>query len=109
MLSQYQKIDNLVLLMKSQIIQDVMDDLVPENCASFSELHDYVDANEYGNLCQEDCDLCSQNFDNDKVITLINYAQTIIDNWIKEGGIETDLSRVMLSDMDNVMPAYAYF
>jgi len=38
---------------KTEIDADVRSGLIPVDVASFSELHDYVDANEYGGLCDE--------------------------------------------------------
>jgi hypothetical protein len=38
---------------KVEIIEDVFAGVVPWDVSSFSELHDYVDANEYGGLCSE--------------------------------------------------------
>jgi len=40
--------------MKSEILEDIRTGKVPATVASFSELHDYVDANEYGGFCDDD-------------------------------------------------------
>lgn len=61
---------------KEEIISDVLEGKVPLECHSFSELHDYVDANEYGGACEEgaheptDC-------------VFWNSVQGAIDKWIK--------------------------
>lgn len=39
---------------KREILEDIEAGTVPSTVATFSELHDYVDANEYGGLCEED-------------------------------------------------------
>lgn len=39
--------------MKAEILADMASGLVPKTVASFSELHDYVDANEYGGFCND--------------------------------------------------------
>lgn len=39
---------------KSEILADMLRGQVPSTCRSYSELHDYVDANEYGGACDED-------------------------------------------------------
>ena len=33
---------------KAEILEDIASGVVPDTVSSFSELHDYVDANEYG-------------------------------------------------------------
>lgn len=37
---------------KSEILADIASGRVPASVATFSELHDHVDANEYGGLCE---------------------------------------------------------
>jgi hypothetical protein len=37
-----------------QVKQDIRDGRVPKDVPSFSDLHDYVDANEYGLLCSDE-------------------------------------------------------
>lgn len=39
--------------MKAEIIADMKAGRVPNTVAFFSELHDYVDANEYGGFCDD--------------------------------------------------------
>ena len=67
----------LVERMKEEILRDVIDGIVPEGVQSFSELHDYVDANMYG-IEDEDVDV-------------INEAQDKVDDWIQFGGLTNDL------------------
>ena len=43
---------------KLEILQDIASGVVPGTVSSFSELHDYVDANEYGGLCAEGTWFC---------------------------------------------------
>lgn len=38
---------------KREIVEDIASGLVPQTVSTFSQLHDYVDANEYGRLCDE--------------------------------------------------------
>jgi len=38
---------------KTEILKDIEDGIVPEGVHDFSELHDYVDANTYGGFCTE--------------------------------------------------------
>lgn len=48
-----QKIALAVARGKQEIAGDVAAGVVPATVATFSELHDYVDANEYGGLCDD--------------------------------------------------------
>ena len=66
--------------MKREILADVRKGVVPVTCKSFSELHDYVDANCYGGFCEE-------GFDETKV-DAVNAAQNAVDLWIKAGGLK---------------------
>ena len=36
---------------KREILSDIIHSRVPSDVSSFGQLHDYVDANEYGGLC----------------------------------------------------------
>jgi len=86
-----------VARMKLEIIEDVKAGLVPINVTSFSEVHDFRDANCYGGFCD---DLVSDFFiehfggrDSDQgmpqaFIDHINAAQDAIDVWIKDGCLE---------------------
>lgn len=44
----------LIARVKAEIAEDIAQGVVPETVASFSELHDYVDANTYAGLCDDD-------------------------------------------------------
>lgn len=66
--------------MQREILVDVRKGVVPVTCKSFSELHDYVDANCYGGFCEE-------GFDTTK-IDAVNAAQDAINLWIKAGGLK---------------------
>jgi hypothetical protein len=43
-------VEEVVLLARGQILEDMRRGLVPSHCDSFEELHDYTDANLYGNI-----------------------------------------------------------
>jgi hypothetical protein len=64
---------------KSEILRDVAAGIVPSTCASFSELHDYVDANGYGGAFERE-------FDNEET-DFWNAVQDAVDAWIKAGGL----------------------
>ena len=46
-------IEHAIERSKAEILEDIAQGVVPDTVSSFSELHDYVDANEYGGLCEE--------------------------------------------------------
>ena len=64
---------------KAEILTDVASGTVPSNCASFSELHDYKDANGYGGAFERP-------FDNNET-DFWNAVQDSVDSWIKQGGL----------------------
>ena len=78
-----------------QILSDVRDGTVPATVGSFGDLHDYVDANEYGHSREEWQNglLWSPSADESGwdepggVIYEMNALQTKLDAWIKDGGI----------------------
>lgn len=84
----------LIALMKSQIREDIGDEVLPRTVASFSELHGYVDANCYGHLCDEGVansyiqKLGGRDEEGgtpEAFLDLINAAQTAIDVWLRGG------------------------
>lgn len=82
--------------MKREVLADVKLGKVPTTVKSFSELHDYVDANEYGGFCEEEfVDMLVQHFGGlndgtgmpEGMLDFINSSQNSINSWIKEGGL----------------------
>ena len=69
---------------KAEILADVASGTVPSTCASFSELHDYTDANGYGGAFERP-------FDNNET-DFWNAVQTAVDGWIKQGGLRACLT-----------------
>jgi hypothetical protein len=68
--------------MKAEVLADIEAGNVPTTVASFSELHDYVDANEYGGLCTDACPFdCGSDADAD----VVNEAQTTVSLWLRRG------------------------
>ena len=45
---------NTVALMKIEILRGMEEGIIPENCASFSDLHDHIDANCLANICDDE-------------------------------------------------------
>lgn len=82
--------------MKREVRQSIRIGQVPATVASFSELHDYVDANEYGGACEEDAEFAYGGLDDDAndndrekyveaMCAFWNRCQGAIDDWIKAG------------------------
>jgi hypothetical protein len=83
---------------KREIRYDVKAGVVPASVRSFSRLHDYVDANEYGGFAIEET--ASPTFDrlarsdrrSDRTlqarIDFINKVQDALDAWLKAGGLK---------------------
>ena len=85
-----------VTRMKGEIRGDVLNLTVPIQVASFGDLNDYVDANEYGGYCKDElCDALIAHFGGrdehegmpDAMMAYINAAQSLVDLWIKSGGM----------------------
>jgi len=62
------------------------DTTIPYDVSSFSELHDYCDANEFM-VEYEKLHNLNLNYGNDDDIESVNAVQNAIDKWIKDGGI----------------------
>lgn len=73
---------------KREILLDVAQGKVPASkITSFADLHNYVDANEYGGLC-EDTDDADWLRDEDLAGQMAaNWVQDQLDTWIKRGGL----------------------
>lgn len=69
---------------KQEVLAHVAAGIVPRTCASFSELHDYVDANGYGGAFERP-------FDNNET-DFWNAVQDAVDRWIKQGGLNESLT-----------------
>ena len=85
------------------MIQEIMDDVrsgtVPQDVATFSRLHDYVDANEYGGFCDDEVSDALEHYfrrQNDEgipaeMIDFFNECQSDINEWLQNGGIANAL------------------
>lgn len=69
---------------KREIIEDVRAGRVPREVATFSELHDHVDANEYGGLCDPDTPEFMWTDD----LAFPRAVQDQLNEWIADGGVE---------------------
>lgn len=70
---------------KDQILDDISNGLVPETVKSFEELHEYVDANEYGlSIPTSPYAGIVVVFDNyEEMIEVMSDVQKTLDKWIK--------------------------
>lgn len=83
--------------MKTEILADVEKGIVPASVSSYSELHEYVDANLYGGTEALLEELDSEAPDTDEghsgalaaLCGLANPAMDAVDAWIRSGGIAT--------------------
>jgi len=71
---------------KREILSDIVQGRVPSDVSSFGQLHDYVDANEYGGLC----DTYANEGDptdsmSDEWIAFGNAVQDALNAWIVAG------------------------
>lgn len=61
---------------KREILEDIKKGIVPASVSEFSALHDYVDANEYGGLCEE-----KYPWD----IPSVEIIQNAVNDWLRAG------------------------
>ena len=83
---------SVIASMKLGIINDINAGIIPPIVKSFSDLHSYVDANEYGGFCidtfaEQLIELFGGRDEDeglpDDYVAFMNEAQNIIDAWIK--------------------------
>lgn len=69
--------EDAVARIKREILRDISGGIVSGDVKSFSALHDYVDANEYGGFS---CDSSSESD-----MDFMNVVRAEIDEWLKAG------------------------
>jgi hypothetical protein len=83
--------DEAVARAKREVLEDVRTGRVPRDVKDFSELHDHVDANEYGGGCEEGGPAClfrvQRLVGEDAAADFFNELQDELDGWIKGGGL----------------------
>jgi len=97
---------SLIERIRAEVIEDALDGTIPSTVRDFSELHDFVDANEYGGLCDDECPFkASSQADTD----IINDAQDAISGWLHRGGLLLDLARIQREQPDSLIPHHSIF
>ncbi|WP_232431327.1 hypothetical protein [Cupriavidus sp. UYPR2.512] len=81
---------NAIELGKAQIQQEIASGHIPPTVKTFSALHDYVDANEFGGLCADDGDLPRlfprvTEGDAETFCEAANQVQQALDTWLASG------------------------
>lgn len=81
---------------KREILEDVSAGLVPATVASFSELHDYCDANHYGGAFEVDPECKPEITDelrsHQAFVDFWTRVQSEVDAWLKAGGVDRGIS-----------------
>ena len=75
-------VEDLAARMLAEIREDVASGRVPTWVGTFANLHDFVDANEYGGLCE---DGNAWDVREDEHVRVINAAQNRVDAAIRAG------------------------
>lgn len=74
-----------------EVLESVRAGLIPPNVASFTELHDYCDANCLGGT-EELLDRLGEAIGHqaalDEMCDLMNAAMPLVDRWIQSGGLD---------------------
>ncbi|SPS02218.1 MULTISPECIES: hypothetical protein [Cupriavidus] len=81
---------NAIELGKAQIQQEIASGRIPPTVKTFSELHDFVDANEFGGLCADEGDLPRlfpriTESDAEAFCEAANQVQQALDTWLASG------------------------
>jgi hypothetical protein len=71
-----------LIRMQGEILEDIRRGVVPDTVGSFSELHDYVDANGYGGAFEAWFEGCCES---DAFCRFWDRAQNACDRWLKAG------------------------
>lgn len=72
---------------KQEVLDDIANGVVPERVTRFTQLHDHVDANEYGGLCEDGWESALVDQVNDSHPhdgqRGINYVQGMVNAWLE--------------------------
>lgn len=76
---------------RNEIRRDVAQGIVPKTVTSFAQLHDYVDANEYGGFTDETGDWAFDSPEDgwtEETVAEMNHVQNALDAWLKSRPFE---------------------
>jgi hypothetical protein len=65
---------------REQILDDIAAGVVPDTVTCFADLHDHVDANEYGDTDSIEA------VSGDQHVLIVNRMQDSVDRWLRDGG-----------------------
>lgn len=88
---------NAVALTKKQIVEDVQKKVVPPTVRDFSHLHDFVDANEYGGLTDDEIAGSAKFSTGEEWISFCNGVADEVDAWIKSGALTEDRTALVFT------------
>ena len=71
---------NIVEQVKIEILEDIAYGILPDNVGTFGDLHDYVDANEYGGFCDPVNPNSTLSHED------MNYIQDQVHQWLVQRG-----------------------
>lgn len=72
--------------MKAEILQHIAEDMIPASVTTFSELHDYFDANCFGGFCEDEVyNALIAQLGIDGALYFINDAQNAVHEWLRAG------------------------
>lgn len=80
------EVAEIITKSQEEIVQLVKDGVVPKSVPSFGDLHDYVDANCLGGMCDDET-FKKVFADEQKGVDHLNDIQDKLDVWIKDGGV----------------------
>lgn len=72
-----EELAGFVKKVQDEILDDIAQEVVPATVGTFSELHDYVDANCYGGACDDFTTITLGDF---------NAMSDAVDAWLRDGG-----------------------
>jgi len=76
-----------ILRARAEVLGMIAVGQVPADVRTFSELHDYCDANELGGLCDEGSEIAglASPSDDDDACEFANAVQCAVDKWLRDG------------------------
>lgn len=97
------RLAEIVALAKEEILADIAEGIVPDTVGTFGELHDHVDANCYGGLCDEGATTDFVDFVGEPTPAdphaRANYIQDLLDSWLQAGRVDSASCEVCDADV----------